>query len=65
MQDYTGKARATALAIAKAEGLTIPVETGRFFAKAMFSTLTNVNFDAADFVPLIEKTVAERKALAA
>ena len=50
---------------AKAEGVTVPLETGRFFAKAMFSTLTNVNFDAADFKPLIEQTVAKRTALAA
>jgi hydroxylamine reductase len=50
---------------AKAEGVAVPLETGRFFAKAMFSTLTNVNFDAADFKPLIEETVAKRNALAA
>ena len=50
---------------AKAEGVAVPLETGRFFAKAMFSTLTNVNFDAADFVPLVSEAVAKRKALAA
>ena len=50
---------------AKAEGLTVPLETGRLFAKALFSTLTNVNFDAADFKPLIEQVVAARDALAA
>ncbi|EFL49201.1 hybrid cluster protein [Solidesulfovibrio fructosivorans JJ]] len=50
---------------AAAEGKDVPLTTGRFFAKALFSTLTNVNFDAADFGPLIEKTVAERDALAA
>jgi len=49
---------------AKADGVTVPLETGRFFAKAMFSTLTNVNFDAADFKPLIEQAVAKRDALA-
>ncbi|KHK03906.1 hydroxylamine reductase [Desulfovibrio sp. TomC] len=53
-----------AAAAAKSEGVAVPMETGRFFAKAMFSTLTNVNFDAADFKPLIEETVAKRKALA-
>ena len=53
---------ATALA---AEGKEVPLATGRFFAKALFSTLTNVNFDAADFKPLIEQTVAQRDALAA
>jgi len=50
---------------AAAEGKDVPLTTGRFFAKALFSTLTNVNFDAADFKPLIDKTVAERDALAA
>jgi hydroxylamine reductase len=49
---------------AKAAGVAVPLETGRFFAKAMFSTLTNVNFDAADFKPLIEQTVAKRNELA-
>ncbi len=56
---------AQAAAAAKAEGVAVPLETGRYFAKAMFSTLTNVNFDAADFVPLINEAVAKRKALAA
>ncbi|MFP5258820.1 MAG: hydroxylamine reductase [Acidobacteriota bacterium] len=55
---------AQAAVAAKAEGVAVPLETGRFFSKAMFSTLTNVNFDAADFKPLIEETVAKRKALA-
>jgi hydroxylamine reductase len=54
-----------AAAAAKAEGVAVPLETGRYFAKAMFSTLTNVNFDAADFKPLIEEAVAKRDALAA
>jgi len=56
---------AQAAVAAKAEGIAVPLETGRFFAKAMFSTLTNVNFDAADFKPLIEDAVAKRDALAA
>jgi hydroxylamine reductase len=50
---------------AKAQGVAVPMDTGRFFAKAMFSTLTNVNFDAADFKPLIAEAVAKRDALAA
>ncbi|WP_428561891.1 MAG: hydroxylamine reductase [Solidesulfovibrio sp. DCME] len=50
---------------AKAEGKAVPLETGRFFAKALFTTLTNVNFDPADFKPWIEETVAKREALAA
>jgi hydroxylamine reductase len=52
-------------AAAGGAGVAVPLETGRFFAKALFSTLTNVNFDAADFKPLIEQTVAARDALAA
>ncbi|WP_300157392.1 hydroxylamine reductase [Solidesulfovibrio sp.] len=54
-----------AAAAAKAEGKAVPLETGRFFAKALFTTLTNVNFDPADFKPWIEEAVAKRKALAA
>ena len=50
---------------AKAEGVAVPLETGRLFAKALFSTLTNVNFDAAAFKPLIDGVVATRAALAA
>ncbi len=50
---------------AKAEGQSIPLETGRFFAKALFSTLTNVNFDPPRFQKLINDTVAKRDALAA
>ena len=54
-----------AAAAAKAEGKAVPLETGRFFAKALFTTLTNVNFDPADFKPWIEEAVAKREALAA
>lgn len=54
-----------AAAAAKAAGKDVPLTTGRFFAKALFSTLTNVNFDPADFKPWIEETVAKRDALAA
>jgi hydroxylamine reductase len=50
---------------AKAESVAVLLETGRYFAKAMFSTLTNVNFDADDFVPLIREAVAKRDALTA
>jgi len=49
----------------KAQGKTVPMEVGRFTCKALFSTLTNVNFDAADFLPLITETAATRDALAA
>ncbi len=55
---------AQAAVAAKAEGIAVPLETGRYFAKAMFSTLTNVNFDGADFKPLIEEAVAKRDTLA-
>jgi hydroxylamine reductase len=54
-----------AAAAAKAAGKDVPLETGRFFSKALFSTLTNVNFDPADFKPWIEEAVAKRDALAA
>jgi hydroxylamine reductase len=50
---------------AKAQGKPVSLETGRFAAKALFSTLTNVNFDAADFLPLIKEAAAKRDALAA
>jgi len=50
---------------AKAQRKTVPPEIGRFACKALFSTLTNVNFDAADFLPLIAETAAKRDALAA
>jgi len=49
---------------ARAKGINDP-EANRFFAKAMFSTLTNVNFDPARFQPLVKKAVEYRDALAA
>ncbi len=49
---------------ARAKGIN-DVAANRHFAKAMFSTLTNVNFDSARFPALIEKTVAYRDELAA
>ena len=38
-------------------------ETNRFTSKAIFSTLTNVNFDAQRFVALINEAVEKREAL--
>ena len=54
-----------AAVVTRAAGKDVPLETGRFFAKALFTTLTNVNFDPADFKPWIEEAVAKRDALAA
>jgi len=41
----------------------IDPEVDRFTAKALFSTLTNVDFDPARFVELINETVKHREAL--
>ncbi|MDP4978693.1 MAG: hydroxylamine reductase, partial [Desulfobacterales bacterium] len=38
-------------------------EVDRFTSKALFSTLTNVDFDPARFVELINETVKHREAL--
>ncbi len=47
---------------AKKQGITDSV-MDRFVCEAVFSTLTNVDFDPARFVPMIQKTVAYRDAL--
>ena len=41
----------------------IDLEVDRFTSKALFSTLTNVDFDPARFVELINETVKHREAL--
>ncbi len=41
------------------------IEVGRFISKAIFSTLTNVDFDSDRFVALIGETVEKREALKA
>ncbi|MEW6066510.1 MAG: hydroxylamine reductase [Bacillota bacterium] len=41
----------------------VDLEIDRFAVGAMFSTLTNVNFDAARFVPLINRCVQYREAM--
>jgi hydroxylamine reductase len=47
---------------ARQHGLVDPA-LDRFVMKAVFSTLTNVNFDPDRFVALIKETVAQREAL--
>ncbi|MUM77648.1 hydroxylamine reductase [Pseudodesulfovibrio sp. F-1] len=49
---------------ARKEGVT-DARVNRFVAEAVFSTLTNVNFDDARFVTLIKECVALREALKA
>jgi len=51
-------------AAAREQGIE-DAEINRFSVKAIFSTLTNVNFDNARFVELINETVAKRDALKA
>ena len=46
----------------KTHGVTDP-SLNRFTTKAVFSTLTNVNFDPERFVELINETVERREAL--
>lgn len=49
---------------ARALGITAP-ETERFLLQAMFSTITNVNFDADRFVDLVQEALRRRDDLAA
>jgi hydroxylamine reductase len=54
------------LALVAVEGRKVGVVDGEvnvFTVKALFSTLTNVNFDPERFVPIINRTVALREAL--
>ena len=56
------------LALYAVEGRKVGVndhEVNVFTVQALFSTLTNVNFDPARFVPLVNRTVALREALKA
>jgi hydroxylamine reductase len=50
---------------ALAKGVVIPAETHRFVLDALFSTLTNVNFDAADFMDSLRKSEAIKRSLKA
>jgi len=59
---------APGLALYAVEGGKVGVndhEVNVFTVQALFSTLTNVNFDPARFVPLVNRTVALREALKA
>lgn len=49
---------------ARKKGIEISPDINRFTAKAVFSTLTNVNFDDGRFVELINKAAAYRDELA-
>ncbi|MFH1034713.1 MAG: hydroxylamine reductase [Pseudomonadota bacterium] len=49
---------------ARAKGI-VDGEVNRFTAEALFSTLTNVDFDAERFLPLIKRAVALREGLKA
>ena len=54
------------LSLFAAEGARVGVvnrEVNVFTVQAMFSTLTNVDFDAARFVPLIQKAISIRESL--
>jgi hydroxylamine reductase len=59
---YTLKGLSSVVVEGKAKGVKDPA-MNRFAAEAMFSTLTNVNFDPERFVPLIKKAVEHRESL--
>ncbi len=50
---------------ARSLGIAVDHEIGVFTSEALFSTLTNVNFDPARFVPFLKKAVEYREQLAA
>jgi hydroxylamine reductase len=50
---------------ARSLGIAVDREIGVFTCEALFSTLTNVNFDPARFVPLLKKAVEYREQLTA
>ncbi|CCO22151.1 Hydroxylamine reductase [Maridesulfovibrio hydrothermalis AM13 = DSM 14728] len=54
----------TVATAARKEGLTVSNEANRLTSEAIFSTLTNVNFDEERFVPLIKNIAAARDELA-
>ena len=41
----------------------VSIKTHRFMAKALFSMVTNVNFDASDFVELIAEAIQRRNSI--
>jgi len=59
---YTLKGLSSVVVEGKAKGVKDP-SMNRSAAEAMFSTLTNVNFDPERFVPLIKKAVEHRESL--
>ncbi|HOC37981.1 MAG TPA: hydroxylamine reductase [Thermodesulfobacteriota bacterium] len=61
---YSVMGLAQVAAEARKKGITDP-EANRFTVKAMFSTLTNVNFDPGRFQPLITQAVELREKLKA
>ncbi len=48
---------------ARGEGLEIPSAVNRLTAEAVFSTLTNVNFDDERFIPIVKNVAAARDEL--
>ncbi len=54
----------TVATAARKEGVAVSGETNRLTAEAVFSTLTNVNFDDERFVPVIKNVAAARDELA-
>ncbi|MBW2617682.1 MAG: hydroxylamine reductase [Deltaproteobacteria bacterium] len=61
---YALKGLGQVAAEARKAGISDP-ETNRFTCEALFSTLTNVDFDNERFIPMIERTVELRDALKA
>ncbi|WP_432735475.1 hydroxylamine reductase [Maridesulfovibrio sp. FT414] len=55
----------TVATAARKEGIEVSNAVNRLTAEAVFSTLTNVNFDDERFVPVIKKVAAARDELAA
>ncbi|HAS89348.1 MAG TPA: hydroxylamine reductase [Desulfovibrio sp.] len=55
----------TVATAARKEGIVVSNDVNRLTAEAVFSTLTNVNFDDGRFVPVIKKVAAARDELAA
>lgn len=55
----------TVATAARSEGISVSNKVNRLTSEAVFSTLTNVNFDDERFVPLIKNVAAARNDLAA
>ncbi len=62
---YAVKGLSLAAVAARKKGIPVSPEINRFTCKAIFSTLTNVNFDARRFPGLIQDAVRHRDALKA